>query len=174
MRVPSSTLSKAQKIMQKEKDYIPERNRIYYFSKRLNVNPSVVSKYFATHMFMINEVAFDQLVENLNVMLEYNVSPIDILRDLWAFKYLPTSIRARLERCHQAKKGNLKPWMIRCPENILEKSLSLSRTSQNLLGDKNVIDYLSERLQYDMQTMNNIVSRHEAVLKVRVTRVRST
>ena len=169
--VSSLMLSRAQKRMQRERKHIPEGNRIYYFSKRLDVNPALVSKYFATHMFMF-EVAFDQLVENLNVMLEFNVSSINILRDLWAFKYLPTSIRTRLERCQKADKENLMPWMIRCTEEILERSLTLSQESKNLLGDSTVVDYISERLGYDIETTKSIVSNHKSVLKVRVTRVR--
>lgn len=166
-------LSRTQERTNKERGYVPQGNRIYYFSKRLDVQPALVSKYFATHMFMF-EIDFDQMVENLNVMLEYNVSSINILRDLWAFKYLPTSIRARLERCQQADKENLKPWVIRCTEEILERSLTLSQEKKNLLGDSTVIDYLSERLGYDKETTKNIVSKHQQVLTVRVKRVRSS
>lgn len=171
IHVSASILSRTRKTMEKERGYVPGGNRIYYFSSRLEVEPVLVAKYFATHMFMF-EVAWEHLEENLNVMLEYKVSSIDILRDLWAFKYLPSSIRARLERCQKADKGNLKPWMIRCTEEILERTLTLSQESKNLLGDSTVIDYLSERLGYDIETTKSIVSRHEQVMKVRVTRVR--
>lgn len=106
--------------MKKEQRHIPHKNRIYYLSKRLDVEPSLVCKYVATHMFMLS-ISFDQLVQNLNIQLEYNVAPLNILKDLWAFRYLPNSVRSRLERAQQAKKEKLMPWMVRCPEPILQK-----------------------------------------------------
>lgn len=42
--VTLQTLKKTQKIIRKERNSFPEGNRIYYFSKRLNVEPMVVSK----------------------------------------------------------------------------------------------------------------------------------
>lgn len=121
-------------------------------------------------MFMF-EVAFDQLEANLNVMLEYNIRSINILRDLWAFKYFPSSIRARLERCQRADKDDLRPWMIRCTEDVLEKTLKLSQDNKELLGDQSVIDYISERLGYDIETTKSIISKFPKILKVRATRV---
>lgn len=171
IRVSNLVLNRTFKSVIKERKHVPEGNRIYYFSKRLEVEPALVAKYFSTHMFMF-EVAFDQMQENLNIMLEFKVTSISILRDLWAFKYLPKSIRARLERCQNADKGNLKPWMIRCTEEILERTLTISQESKILLGDSTVIDYISERLGYDSGTINYIVTKHHQVLKVRVPRVR--
>ena len=86
----------------------------------LNVEPTDVSKYFSTHMFMF-DVGFDMIVENLKILQEYEVASINILRDLWAFKYLPKSVRKRLERARQAQKEKLMPWMVRCPEPVLAK-----------------------------------------------------
>lgn len=170
VRVSPLVLMRTQKSISKEKNHIPEGNRVYYFAKRLEVEPALVSKYFATHMFMF-DTAWEMLVENLNTMIEYKVSSLSMLRDLWAFKYYPKSIRARFERCQKAEKGNLKPWMVRCPDWVLDRTLRLSQESKNLLGNSTAIDYLSERLGYDVEVMKNIVSKHEAVNTVRVTRV---
>lgn len=172
IRVSPAVLIRTYKSVLKERKQVPEGHRIYYFSKRLEVEPAFVSKYFSTHMFMF-EVSLDQLIENLNIMLEFKVSSISILRDLWAFKYLPNSIRVRLERCQKADKENLKPWMIRCTEEILTRSLTISQENKNLLGDHTVIEYLSERLGYDDATIKHIVSNHQQVMKVRVPRVRN-
>lgn len=161
--------------MEKERNHIPEANRIYYFAKRLgnDVEPSLVSKYFSTHMFMF-EISFEMMVENLNIMLEYRIASINILRDLWAFRYLPRSVKARLERCRKAGKKDLRPWMIRCPVEVLERTLTLSQESKSLLGDNTVAEYLSERLGYDIETTKNIVSKHENVLTIRITKVRDS
>lgn len=168
---PTSSLEKAQKIMLNEKSNIAEGNRIYYFSKRLEVEPILVSKHFATHMFIF-KVKFDPLVENLNVMLEFNVSSKNILCDLWAFKYATKLIRSRLEECQKAKVDCLKLWMIRCTGEILERSVTLSQEKKDLLGGSTVIDYLSERLGYDVETTKSIVSRYEKVNNVRAVKIK--
>ena len=166
-----SRLLALQNSMRKERNHIPEGNRIYYFTKRLEVEPELVCKYFSTHMFMF-DIQFDMLAENLNILMEYKVQPINILRDLWAFKYLPKSVRMRLERAKKAQKEKIMPWMVRCPEQVLQKSLKLSVDSRNCLGEhSSVVAYLSERLGYDHETTQQIANKHEAVLKVRVTKV---
>lgn len=170
-RVSLSVLTRTQKIMNRERNHVPEGNRIYFLSSRLGVEPDLVSKYFSTHMFMFT-INFDMLVENLNILLEYEITPVNILRDLWAFKYLPSSIRSRLERCQQADKDNLKPWMIRCPEDVLKKTLTLSQESKNLLGDDTMVSYLSQRLGYDEKAIKCLVEKNEIVTKVRITKVR--
>lgn len=171
IRLSPYQLKKYQKIIEKEHHTVPEGHRIYYFAKRLGVEPALVSKYFATHMFMF-ELDYEMFNENLDIMIEYKVEPIAMLRDLWAFKYLPKSIRARFDRCLSAQKVTLKPWMVRCTEDVLDRTLTISKESNNLLGDSTVLDYLSERLGFDIETMKTITSKHEVVLNSRGTRVR--
>jgi len=172
LQLSQSKLQRLYKKTRKEQAHIPEGNRVYYFSNRLEVKPVLVAKYFATHLFMF-DVSFDMLVENLNIMLEYKIAPISILKDLWAFKYLPKSIRARLDRCQKASKDNLKPWMIRCPESVLQRSLKLSQDSKSLLSeDYTIVDYLSDRLGYDTETTKHIISKHEPVVRVRITKIK--
>lgn len=104
-RVSIKLLLRAQKIMRREAKEISDGNRIYYLSNRLEVEPWLVSKYFSTHMFMFN-ISFDKIVENLGVMLEFGITPLSILRDLWAFENSVVNIRTRLVRCQRA--GTLK------------------------------------------------------------------
>lgn len=171
IRLSPMQLKKYQKIMDQERDIVPEGNRIYFFAKRLNVEPALVSKYFSSHMFIF-DIDWLMLEENLEIMLEYKVEPIALLRDLWAFKYFPKSIRTRFDRCISAQKVNLKPWMVRCTEEILDRSLTLTKESNSVLGDTTVLDYLSERLGFDIDIMRSITSKHVAVLTSRGTRVR--
>ncbi|CRL01276.1 CLUMA_CG014464, isoform A [Clunio marinus] len=171
IRVTKPKLFQTIKNASKERNVVPEGNRIYYFAKRLDVEPSLVSKYFSTHMFMF-EISYEMLVANLNIMLEYKITSMSILRDLWAFKYLPSSIRVRLERCRKAGKRNLKPWIIRCPEEVLDRTLTLSQESKSLLGDNTIVEYLSERLGYDIPTIELIVKKHTLVLNIRITKVK--
>lgn len=120
LRNSPKCLAACQLSIKKEKNHVPEGNRIYFFSQILNVPPTEVSKYFSTHMFMF-DVGFDMIVENLKILQEYEVASMNILRDLWAFKYLPKSVRARLDRAKKAQKEKIMPWMVRCPETVLAK-----------------------------------------------------
>lgn len=122
-------------------------------------------------MFMF-DIQYEMMVENLNILLEFEITPMHILRDLWAFKYLPSSIRARLERCQKAEKMDLKPWVIRATEDILTHSLSISQERKTLLGDKGVVEYLSERLGYEPELMKHMVQKNELVLKVRPAKIK--
>lgn len=170
-RVSPVVLMRTKKIIDKEREVIKGGNRIYFFSEELDLPPVVISKYFSTHMFMF-EVTIEMLYENLRIMKEYNISSMSIVRDLWAFKYLGKSIRTRLERCKNGSKENLKPWMIRCTEEILQRSLYLTQESKNLLGDSSLVEFLSERLGYSTDAMETFIRKHPAVMKVRVTKVR--
>lgn len=69
-------------------------------------------------MFMFT-IKHEAMIANLNILLEFEISPINILRDLWAFQYLPSSVRKRLERCQKKGKLDLKPWVIRATEDVL-------------------------------------------------------
>lgn len=171
IRNSSTQIAKINKIFRAEKDSVPGGNRILYFAEKIGVEPMIVSKYFSSRMFMF-EIGLDQLYENLDVMLEYEVSPLSILNDLWGFKYLPKSIRARLERCKSGDKENLKPWVIRCREIILERSLELTKESKDLLAGKSLVEYLAEQLGYDVESMQTIVLKHQQILTVRPKRAK--
>lgn len=166
-----ASLNRAVKISDRERSFMPGGNRIYFLSEKLNLEPSLVAKYVATHMFMF-EISFEMLTENLTIMQEYNIDSINIIRDFWAFKYYPKTIRDRLERCKRGGKENLKPWMIRCPEDVLENSLKLTQENKELYGNNGIVDYLSHRLGYDLPTIRTIVNRHPAVLKCRGQKVK--
>lgn len=171
LQATHAALNRAAKTVDRERDFIPEGNRIYYLSHRLDLDPALVSKYIATHMFMF-DITFEMLTENLDIMLEYKIDPVNIVRDLWSFKYYPKTIRDRLERCKQGGKDNLMPWMVRCPEDVLENSLKLTQENKELYGSNGIVDYLSLRLGYDIPTTRMIVNRHPAVLKCRGAKVR--
>lgn len=118
------------------------------------------------------DISVEMMIENLNILLEFGITPMNILRDLWAFKYLPSSIRARLERCQAAEKLDLKPWVIRATEDILTTSLAISQERKTLLGEKGVIEYLSHRLGYEPELMKHMIQKNELVLKVRPAKIK--
>lgn len=172
IRLSTYHLLKYQKIFAAEKDVVPEGNRIYYFSKELKVEPALVSSYFARNMD-IYDFAFNMIEENLKILIEYKVDPVAILSNYATFKKDPEKIRSRFDRCLKARKVKLKPWLVHCSEKAFERSLKSSEDEKSLLGDGTILDYLSDRLGYDKETMYSIVSKHESILKGRVRRVKS-
>lgn len=120
LRASNFRLVKILCLMENERDITPEGNRIYYLSKKLDMPPKTVCKYIAPRLFML-EIPLQTLIASLDAMLEYGISPNSIIRDLWAFRYNTQSIRERLERARSAHKTKLMPWMIRCPEPILQR-----------------------------------------------------
>lgn len=136
IRVPSKHFSRFLLTIQKEEEIISEGNRIYLLSSRLEVEPALVAKYFASHLFMFN-IPMEKIKENLNVMLEFGITPLSILRDLWSFENSAVKIRARLERCQRAGTPVLRPWMIRCTEENLSKALKLAEVRMILFNEMN-------------------------------------
>lgn len=166
LQVSSLVLSRACQIEEEEFKKIPNSNRILYFCKELKVGPELVSKYFATHMFIFG-IEFEKLEEIMKILLEYEIEPIHILQDLWVFKYVPQKLKNRFELVKSAGRKTLRPWMVRCRMDVLENSIDIFQRNKNLLGENTVIDYLSKRLGYDTFTMKTIASKHPAVMKCR-------
>lgn len=113
-------LNKMRKLTAMEVDCLPGGHRVYYLAGRLELEPRIVAQHLSTHLFMF-DLPIEQLIENLDVQLKYNVAPINILRDPWAFRYSNRSIELRLDRATEGHKDKLMPWMVRCPETILAK-----------------------------------------------------
>ncbi|XP_053957438.1 transcription termination factor, mitochondrial [Anastrepha ludens] len=172
LRLTLPRLRKLVSIMNREANVIPQNNRIYYISEMLKTDPKLVTKYLSKRLFIL-EMPFDMLEQNLSHMITYNVSPQSILKDLWAFRYTPKSVQLRLERAKRAKKDKIMPWMIRCPEPILQRSFKLTLDELAVLGEKkNVVEYVAERLGFDVNSTRSIMERHPAVKRVRVTKIK--
>jgi hypothetical protein len=54
---------------------VPCGGRIFYMSKMLNVEPLLVAKYFATHMFIFGG-PFEQFKENLETLIKYKIGEL--------------------------------------------------------------------------------------------------
>lgn len=120
LRATPTRLNKIRKLCAVEAPFLPGGHRIYYLAERLHIEPRIVAKHVSTHLFMFDLPA-EQLIENLDIQLKYNVASLNILRDPWAFRYSSKSIIGRLARATDGYKDKLMPWMVRCPESILAK-----------------------------------------------------
>ncbi|KAH8376932.1 hypothetical protein KR093_002286 [Drosophila rubida] len=149
-----------------------QKNRVYYISDKLGLRPEIVTKYLCKRLFIL-EMPYDMFEKNLQHMINYNISPINILKDLWAFRYTPKSVELRLERAQRAKKDKIMPWMVRCPEPILQRSLKLSLDELQVLGEfSSVVEYLAHRLEFSVAETKAIMDKHPQVHSVRVTKIK--
>ncbi|XP_016990071.2 transcription termination factor, mitochondrial [Drosophila rhopaloa] len=172
LRLTVPRLRKLVGALNSERNTIPQQNRVYYISEKLEVSPEIVTKYLSKRLFIL-EMPFEMFEKNLQHMIDYNVSPINILKDLWAFRYTPKSVQLRLERAKRAKKDKIMPWMVRCPEPILQRSLKLSLDELKVLGEfSSVVEYLAHRLGFNPSETKTIMDRHPQVHTVRVTKIK--
>ncbi|XP_053672334.1 uncharacterized protein LOC128722683 [Anopheles nili] len=146
-------------------------NRIYYFADRTGLSPGEVTEQFARRTFMFR-VPKDSFLENLNLFLEH-MNREDILADLWAFKYSPGIVAERIARAKQVRGKKLMPWMVRCPDVVLEKSLQLTKESGALLGEnETIVEYFCKRLNFDREIVNSIIIKAPSVRNVRITKAK--
>ncbi|KAM8715254.1 hypothetical protein ACLKA7_002325 [Drosophila subpalustris] len=172
LRLTIPRLRKLVSILNAETGDLSQKNRVYYISEKLGVRPEIVTKYLSKRLFIL-EMPYDMFEKNLQHMIHYNVSPINILKDLWAFRYTPKSVELRLERAQRAKKDKIMPWMVRCPEPILQRSLKLSLDELQVLGQfTSVVEYLAHRLGFSVSEAKAIMDRHPQVHTVRVTKIK--
>lgn len=167
IRVSVPILSRTQSLVLEEMNLIPERHRIYYLSKRLEVEPALVSKYFAINMFMF-EIAFDMLEKNLNIMLENGTQGSSVLNNLSIFKSSPGSIKTSQEHYHKDTK-RLKPLLFNCHEDLFGKTSTPGKersTSEN----NTVVEYISHRLGYGVETTRSMLN--EKLARIRIEKVR--
>ncbi|KAH8410256.1 hypothetical protein KR009_010083 [Drosophila setifemur] len=172
LRLTVPRLRKLVSALNSERSSMPQGNRIYYISEKLQVSPEIVTKYLSKRLFIL-EMPYEMFEKNLQHMIDYNVSPINVLKDLWAFRYTPKSVQLRLERAKRAKKDKIMPWMVRCPEPILQRSLKLSLDELQVLGKfSTVVEYLAHRLGFGVSEAKAIMDRHPQVHTVRVTKIK--
>ncbi|XP_037708749.1 transcription termination factor, mitochondrial [Drosophila subpulchrella] len=172
LRLTVPRLRKLVSALNSERSTMPQLNRVYYISEKLQVSPDLVTKYLCKRLFIL-EMPYEMFEKNLQHMIDYNVSPINVLKDLWAFRYTPKSVQLRLERAKRAKKDKIMPWMVRCPEPILQRSLKLSLDELKVLGEfSSVVEYLAHRLGFSASEAKVIMDKHPQVHTVRVTKIK--
>ncbi|KAM7354266.1 mitochondrial transcription termination factor [Cochliomyia hominivorax] len=158
--------------LNRESNQFPQGNRVYYIAEKLDIPASTVTKYLSNRLFVL-EMPLEMFKTNLQHLIDYNVEPMNILKDLWGFRYAPQAVELRLKRALQAKKDKIMPWMVRCPEPILQKSLQISLDELEVLGDKaSVAEYIGARLGFSTEEAQAIMDRHPQVNSVRVTKIK--
>nr|XP_029711899.1 uncharacterized protein LOC109432907 [Aedes albopictus] len=146
-------------------------NRIYYFADKARLQPAEIARQFARRTFMFR-IPKESFIENLDHFVD-NMDSEDVLADLWAFKYSPAVVAERIARAKRVRGKKVMPWMVRCPDTVLEKSLQLTKENGELLGEnETIVEYFGKRLGFNRDITNSIFLKTPSVRNVRVTKVK--
>ncbi|KAH6921805.1 hypothetical protein HPB50_005004 [Hyalomma asiaticum] len=101
----------------------------------------------------------------LTILKEGGISKEALFKDPWVFRSSETLMAKRVELCK--KLGiPIRTWMLRCPENVLQRHVQLWRASRRVLGThSDTPDYLAERLH--CTRLEELVRRHPRLLSIR-------
>lgn len=66
---------------------------------------------------------FDKVDKKLNILLDYNINPMSILRSLYALDRADSVYVSRLERLLSSGTEDVKIWFFKCADDIFEKYL---------------------------------------------------
>lgn len=131
------------------------------------------------------------------------VTPYNILRDLWVFKYHPAKIRERITIAKRANSKKIMPWMVRCKEGVFQRYndflfcrkkwnkiyvflinfkvfveilrfLSRTKETNDVLANRSLEDYLGEKLKCDMDMVKYIINNNTTIKKIHITKVHNS
>lgn len=146
-----------------EQSRIPCENRIYYFSRKLNVSghahllnslpykmkfnffhsifqmkPHIVAKYCAKNVYLL-VAPFEKVDRKVQILLDYNIKPISILSNLYTLDRSETIYVSRLEQLKLILLNveDVKMWLFKCADDVFEKCLNeLRYNDANVEMDK--------------------------------------
>ncbi|XP_026487466.2 transcription termination factor, mitochondrial [Vanessa tameamea] len=172
-KLPVKTLLQIYKTTKNDEENGFCKNRLYYIAQRIKCPPSNLSEQIIKRTF-IYKLSFDWLESSLNVLLAMNVSGDRIQRDLWVLKYHHKTIYERLLRVRNLGVENLCPWMVRCSEDILNRSIEITQETKTILGEnKSTKMYLATRLNTTPDIIEDMCVKIPALKTIRVTKAKS-
>jgi hypothetical protein len=166
MKLSTLKIKKISKIFESESSKIEYGNRIYYFAEKFEVEPMIVCQNFVRRPFIF-EMNLEHFIRNSEILLKNQIDPKYILADLWGIRYTPEQVQARLELGKNASRENIRPWIIRCPDSILNRALEISKESKEVLGDRTMAGYIAERLGYDEEEVKSVLIKSKQILRTK-------
>lgn len=118
------------------------------FNFFFQIEASVVAKFCAKNEYILT-VAFDKVDKKLNILLDYNINPMSILRCLYALDRADVVYVSRLERLLSAGSKDIKMWFLKCADDIFENYLRSLPKSSHSLQFKIVKPYIDEKLKIE-------------------------
>lgn len=171
LQFPITKLRNFALLTKKESCKVPHGNRLKYISEKLQCNLEDVCNVFQQHKFLFT-IPFDRFSATMNLLLDAGVCPWHILNDMWIFRYSLNKTAERLNMAKQAGVTTIKPWMLRCSDKIFSNLLQRAAVKKELLGGGSVVEYLSQQLQCDTETVEYLNSKYPSILRVQVSKLK--
>lgn len=138
---------------------IPGGNRIHYFSSKLNVRlyarilwkcflkfssffsfqikPNIVAKYCVKNVNSLI-APFDTVDRKMQILLDYNIKPMSILKSMYALDRSEYLYISRLERLMWLNTHDVKIWLFKCADDVFEKYLIKMRQTNWHPGEEKI------------------------------------
>ncbi|CAG4968193.1 unnamed protein product [Colias eurytheme] len=172
-KLPIKTLSTIYKTTKRDEKNGYCRNRLYYISSQIKCPPAMLSERIAKRSF-IYTLSFEWIQSSLKVLLDMGVSPDRIMRDLWVLKYHHKTIAERLQKIKDMGIDPVYPWMVRCSEDILNRYVEIYQETKSILGnDKSIKVYIANRLNTNLDVVEEMYVRAPALERIRVSKVKN-
>lgn len=107
------------------------------FACAFQMEPNIVAKYCAKNEYLL-VAPFEIVDRKVQILLDYNVKPISILRSLYALDRSEQVYVSRLQRLISLNTEDVKVWFFKCADDVFEKYLSkmhqtkLKRTKEKI------------------------------------------
>ncbi|KAJ9586495.1 hypothetical protein L9F63_019853 [Diploptera punctata] len=170
LRMKLNELKENSKIEETDNDNISTGKRIKYTSDKLKCDLTEACKVFGEHEFLYS-MPFKKYSCIMEKLLEAKISPHHILKDVWVFQYGIKKIEVRLQVLKEVGVNPIKPWMLRSSPKIFETTLQRVLSRKEVLGESSVVEYLTQQLECDVETVEFLASKHPILLKKHVTKL---
>uniref|UniRef100_A0A1B6IH65 Uncharacterized protein n=1 Tax=Homalodisca liturata TaxID=320908 RepID=A0A1B6IH65_9HEMI len=170
LQLPFGQLMKHTVRISKEISCLDGTNRITYFALFVKCKEKQACDVFMKYTFML-ALRLDSMKEILLMLTEQGVQTEDLLHDLWLFRYSPQFISARIKYLDHIRAREkckiIKPWMLRCPEPVLNRYLELRDENIAALGSySNLRELLSSELALSSDDVQEMILKHPPVAKI--------
>jgi hypothetical protein len=122
------------------------RTRPDYFARKLELKPAYSCDLFNRYSF-IPTLPAPKISTVMDTLLSAGVDKRDISNDMWILRHNVDVMRKRLAVASQSKVP-MKPWLLRCPDERFQKSVSMYVANVDAKGSStDTIEYLANRLE---------------------------
>ncbi|XP_063850673.1 transcription termination factor, mitochondrial-like isoform X2 [Scylla paramamosain] len=145
-------------------------NRIYYLAERIKVPVELFSEKIGKphRTLALNIKRLDSFIDLFH---HYDMSPKDIVSDLWVFEYSLKKAEERLRRAMELGYTTLRPWMCRCSDKIFDRFCERYQCGKELLGHhKSLLSYLAERLHCELSLLEDKFESNEILKRLHISK----
>lgn len=120
------------------------------------IEPHIVAKHCVKSDYSLL-APFPSIDRKLQILLDYNLKPLSILKGLYALENSETIYISRLERLMSLNAKDFKFWLFKCADDVFEKHINkLQQTNRNCYDDSDKIELKEtekNQLKHDLNDM---------------------